>query len=110
MGTPPKSLPVPEAQKAVPVAATKIKKTAAKKINCFVMDKPEKPGLMLVSTDRTQDACFVLGWQPQSVTMLISDAPQWYALAGKILKVDMAFSAVFAFCLLLVLGLNRVVR
>lgn len=56
-----------------------------------------------VSTDQVKDGCFVLSWQPQQVTMLISDAPQWYFLTGRMLKAELAFCAVFAIALLVVL-------
>ncbi len=80
-----------------------------KKLNCFVMpDKPEKPGLMLVSTNKIQDGCYVLGWQPQAATWLVSEGTQFYQFAGHLLKADLAFTSVFAFCLLVVLVVNRV--
>ena len=88
-------------------AAAPTKPSPKKTINCFAMNQPPRPGLVPVSTDRLKDGCFVLDWQPQQVSMLISDAPQWYAYAGKILKVNMAFTAVFAFLLLVVLAVNR---
>jgi len=104
MGTPPKkveqaSAPKQETHKSVP----------QKKLNCFVApDKPDRPGLLLVSTDRIQDNCYVLGWQPQSATWLVSEGVQFYQFAGKMLKANLAFTGVFAFCLLVVLVLNRV--
>lgn len=89
--------PPPPAKKAE-------KRVPPKKINCFVMvDKPAKPGLVLVSTGKVQDGCFVLGWQVQSSTWLVSEGTQWYAYAGKILKAQMAFTCIFGLGLLIVL-------
>lgn len=100
---------VPE--KDVPVAVVKtttakplpLAPPAPKKINCFAMDKPPAPGLIPVSTNQVKDGCFVLTWQPQQVTMLVTEAPQWYSYAGKILKANLIFTAVFACALLIVL-------
>ncbi len=64
-------------------------------------------GMIPVSTNQVKDGCFVLSWQPQKVTMLLSDAPLWYAYAGKILKANFVFTAVFALALLAVLVVNR---
>lgn len=71
------------------------------------MDKPPKPGLVPVSTDQVKDGCFVLSWQPQQVSMLVSDAQQWYIYSAKMLKTQMTFSAVFALALLVVLVMIR---
>lgn len=103
MGTPPNKIkattPVP-----APSASPQIKK-----INCFVIPvKPDKPGLVVVSTGKTLDGCFVLGWQAQSTNWVASDGPQWYSLAGHMLKADLAFSAVFAVCLLVAVVVTRV--
>jgi len=96
---------------APPVAKPKVEKPAPpppKKINCFVMvDKPEKPGLILVSTGKVQDGCFILGWQQQSSTWLVSEGTMWYPFASKLLKVNLAFTSVFALALLLVLYIRR---
>lgn len=82
-------------------------KPKAKPVNCFAMDHPPKPGMIPVSTDQLKDGCFVLGWQNQQVTMLVTEGPQWYSYASKILKAQMAFTCVFAFALLLVLMVIR---
>lgn len=90
------------------IRAAEPAKPAPKKIsNCFAMNQPPHPGMVPVSTDRFKDGCFVLDWQPQQMSLMVSDAPQWYAYAAKILKANMAFTAVFAFALLLVLAVNR---
>jgi hypothetical protein len=74
-----------------------------KSVNCFAMDRPPHPGMIPVSTEQIRDGCFVISWQGQPTTMLITEAPQWYAYAGKILKANLAFTAVFALALLVVL-------
>ena len=73
-------------------------------------DKPDHAGLVVAATDKTQDGCFVLGWQQQNTNWVASDGVQWYSLAAKEMKVNMVFTAVFAFCLLVVLVINRVRR
>ena len=78
--------------------------------NCFAMNNPPRPGMVPVSTDQIKDGCFVLGWQPQQVTMLVTEAPQWYSYASKILKANLVFTAVFAFALLVVLVISRDAR
>jgi hypothetical protein len=105
MGTPPakiteaKVVKTEKAVKAQPIP---------KKLTCYVMpDKPDKPGLMIVSTTRTFGDCYVLEWRQQSTTLITSEAPQWYAYTSKILKANLAFTAVFAVGLLIVLFLNR---
>lgn len=103
MGTPPSKIPKP-----APAPAAKVAVKPKKVLNCFVMpDKPDHPGLVLVSTDKAQDGCFVLGWQPQSTNWVASEGPQWYALAGHMLKANLAFSAAFAFCLLIAVVFTR---
>ncbi len=109
MGTPPaKIVPSAPASKIVkPVKTAAL--VASKKLNCFVMpDKPDKPGLVLISTVKIQDGCYVLGWQTQATTMLVSEAPQFYQFAQDIMEADIAFAGVFAFCLLVVLVITRV--
>ncbi len=114
MGTPPKTHPAPPATdtaKPVPAKPVEVKKAPPKKINCFVMDKPDRPGLLMVSTDKVQDGCYVIGFQPQSTTWLVSDEGHWAIYAGKMLKANMAFCAVWAFVLtiaLIALVMNRV--
>lgn len=92
------------------LAAPAVKHTEPKKINCFAMDRPPKPGMIPVSTEQIKDGCFVLGWQPQQVTMLVTEAPQWYSYASKILKANLVFTAVYALALLVVLVVNRAWR
>lgn len=88
--------------------AKTVKPVPPKKVpNCFAMNNPPKPGMIPVSTDQVKDGCFVLGWQDQRAVMLVSDAPQWYEFAGKILKAQLVFSAVFALALLAVLVIKR---
>ena len=107
MGTPPKKI-VQEAAK--PAKAEKpAKANPPRKLTCYVMpDRPEKPGLVLVSTTKVEGGCSVLGWQPQSTTWLVSEGTVWYGYASNVLKVNLAFTAVFALCLLVVLVINRV--
>ena len=106
MGTPPAKIttstpsPVASPSKPVPVK---------KKLNCFVMpNKPDHPGLVIVSTDKTQDGCYVLDWHTQSTNWVASDGPQWYALAGHVSKVTFVGEVIFGFLLLVVLVINRV--
>lgn len=82
---------------------------SAKKVsNCFSLGTPPAPGLVPVSTDKlNKNGCLVLSWQPQQATMLVSDAPQWYSYAAKILKANLIFSGVYALGLLIVLAVNR---
>lgn len=105
---------VPESTKAEPKPAARAevrKEAPKKKLDCFVMpEKPAKPGLVLVSTSKVQDGCFVMGWQEQNATWLVSDGAQWYGFANNILKANLTFSGIFAFVLLVVLWLNRRVR
>ncbi len=109
MGTPPKKIEQPAPQAKTAKAAKPAKTEPPKKLPCYVMpDHPAKSGLMVVSTDRVQDGCHVLGWQPQSATWLVSEGEQFYQFAGKVLKANLAFTAVFAFALLVVLVINRV--
>lgn len=107
MGTPPKKMQQEAAiKKAEP--AKEIKHPPQKKLNCFVMtDKPEKPGLILVSTTKTQDGCYVLGWQPQQATWIVSESQQWYQYADKVFKANLAFTSIFALSILVLLFLNR---
>lgn len=110
MGTPPKSIPAPP--KTTKAETPKeIKHQPPKKLNCFVMpDKPEKPGLLLISTNRIQDGCYVLGWQPQQTTWLVSEGQEWYVYANKVLKANIAFTSIFALSVLFLLFINRRVR
>ncbi len=110
MGTPPKSIPEqPKTEKAAP--SKEVKHLPPKKLNCFVMpDKPEKPGLLLISTNRIQDGCYVLGWQAQQTTWLVSEGQQWYLFANKVLKVNLAFTSIFALSVLFLMFINRRVR
>jgi len=109
MGTPPAKI---AKEAAKPSKVEKQEKAAApRKLTCYVMpDKPAKPGLVLVSTSRVEGECYVLGWQPQSANWLVSEGSQWYAYSSSLLKVNLAFTSIFAFCLLVVLVLNRRVR
>lgn len=108
MGTPPAKI-VQEPSK--PAKAARPVKEVHKRLTCYVMpDKPEKPGLVLVSTSKVQGECYVLGWQTQSANWLVSEGQQWYAYSSNLLKVNLAFTAVFAICLLIVLAFNRRVR
>lgn len=110
MGTPPKSVPIIEAKTEKP-KVQEARHSSPKKLNCFVMpDKPEKPGLILTSTNRIQDGCYVLGWQPQSTTWLVSEGQQWYVFANKVLKANLAFTSIFALSVLFLLFINRRVR
>lgn len=81
----------------------------AKKVsNCFSLGTPPGPGLVPVSTDKlNKNGCLILAWQPQQVTMLVSDAPLWYSYAGKILKANLVFAFVFALCFIVVLVVQR---
>ncbi len=74
------------------------------------MERPPKPGMIPVSTTQVKGGCFVLAWQPQQVTLLVTEAPQWYSYAGQILKANLAFTAVFGFALLVVLVITRAGR
>jgi len=73
-------------------------------------DKPVKPGMVLVSTTKAQDGCYVLGWQEQSTQWLVSEGQQWYSFSSKLLKANLGFSAVFMVALLVVLWLSRRAR
>ncbi len=107
MGTPPEK-PVVKVAVKEKQAVKAVKVAPPKKLNCFVMpDKPDKPGLVMISTVRVQDGCYVLGWQAQQTTLLVSDAPEFYGFAKNVLKADLTFSGVFAFCLLVVLVISR---
>lgn len=100
-----------QVKEAPKVKAAVVQEPPKKKLNCFVMpDKPSKPGMVLISTTKAQDGCYVLGWQEQSATWLVSEGTQWYAFSSKLLKVNLTFCAAFAFALLIVLWLNRRVR
>lgn len=88
-------------------AAGAKKAVIPKKINCFVIEKPEKAGLVAVSTGKIEGDCFVIGWQEQKATWLVSDGAQWYNLAGNMMKANLAFTAVFAFCLLVAVIFTR---
>lgn len=104
MAPSPKKIEEYKVEKPIPPA----KKSEVKKVpNCFVMNTPPKPGMVPVSTDQVKDGCFVMTWQTQQVTMLVSDAPQWYSFASKILKVDVASHFIFVGVLLLILVLIR---
>ena len=107
MAPSPKKIEEYKAQTSTPAKTTP---SQPKKINCFAMDQAPRPGLVPVSTGQIKDGCFVLAWQPQQVSMMVSDAPQWYSFAGKILKANLIFSAIFACALVLVVVLNRVWR
>lgn len=108
MGTPPKKIEEVPVKKPEPAKEIKHTQAPAKKLNCFVMtDKPAKPGLVLVSTTKTQDGCYVLGWQGQQSTWIVSESQQWYVYADKMLKANIAFTSVFALSILILLFLNR---
>lgn len=107
MAPSPKKIEELKATTTTPAVAPLTKAPLPRKINCFAMDKPPMPGMIPVSTDQLKDGCFVLRWQPQQVTMMVSDASEWYAYAGKILKANLVFTAVFAFALLVVLVMSR---
>ena len=103
--------PKPDESRTIQVAPARGAKPAeSKKVNCFAMDRPLKPGMIPVSTGQVLDGCYILAWEPQNVTMLVTEAPEWYAYAAKILKANLIFSAVFALALLIVLVLNRAGR
>lgn len=102
--------PSPKRIEELKTAAPAARHPGPKQVNCFAMDRPPKPGMIPVSTGQVLDGCYILSWQPQNVTMLVSDAPEWYAYAGKILKANLIFTAVYALALLVVLVLNRAGR
>lgn len=106
MGPSPKKI---EEYKSEPVQVRPLpKKAEIKKVpNCFVMNTPPKPGMVPVSTDQVKDGCFVMVWQNQQVTMLVSDAHEWYSLAGKMMKAGFVFCSIFALAFLLVLVIRR---
>lgn len=107
MGKPPKT--APEAKTIKSEAPKAVKQQPPKKLNCIVMpDKPEKPGLTLISTNRIQDGCYVLGWQPQATVWLVSEGQEWYSFSSKLLKANLAFTSVFALSVLILLFINRV--
>lgn len=101
---------IEEAKTELHAAAPATKPPPKKIVNCFAMNQPPHPGWVPVSTDKVKDGCFVLDWQPQQVSMLLTDAQEWYTYAGKILKVNLIFTTVFAFALLIVLVLTRDAR
>lgn len=102
MGPSPKKI---EEYKNQATAITPAKPTK-KASNCLAFETPPKPGMVPVATDKvSRDGCYMLVWQPQQVTMLVSDAPQWYSLAGKFLKTDVSSNLVTAALIVLVIVL-----
>jgi hypothetical protein len=102
-------VPETKTEAAKPVAAapvTKGKHIVKKPFspNCFyVPDRPPwKPGLLLISTDKVADGCFVLDWQEQSTTWLVSENKEWAHLAERNFIVNMSFTFVFAVFLLII--------
>jgi len=84
-----------------------IKNLAPGQAACFSIEKPPKSGMIPVSTNLIKDGCFVVSWQIQRTTMLVTEAPQWYAYATQVLKANLFFTAIFVIGLLVVLVISR---
>jgi len=84
-----------------------IKNLAPGQSACFSIEKPAKSGLIPVSTNLIKDGCFVISWQTQKTTMLVTEAPQWYNYATQVLKANFFFTAIFVVGLLVVLVISR---
>jgi hypothetical protein len=84
-----------------------IKNLATGQSACFSIEKPPKSGMIPVSTNLIKDNCFVISWQVQRTTMLVTEAPQWYAYATQVLKANFFFTAIFVVGLLVVLVISR---
>lgn len=106
MGPSPKKIDDFKSQQATEIKTSAPK--AKKSSNCFVLGTPPTSGLVPVSTEKlNKNGCLVLEWQPQQVSMLVSDAPEWYAYTAKLLKINLVSSCGYALALFVILVINR---